>query len=264
MQWSLILFLALAEPAILPAQAPLPRPAQVQNSRAIQAQAWQIVTLANQARASAGVSPLQWDSALAAAAMKHCQLMAAEGPISHRYQGELELSERAGQAGAHFSLIEENVAIGPDPSTIHYQWMHSAGHRSNLLNADVDRVGVAVVASRGGLYAVADYAHAVPLLTQTQVETSIAGLLRARRVVLLPDATAARAACVLDQGSFHSLSGPQPRFIIRWQDADLAHLPQALIDRLASGNYRQTAVGSCPAQGLEDSFTAYRAAVLLY
>ena len=51
---------------------------------------------------------------------------------------------------------------------------------------------------------------------------------------------------------------------MRWQDADLTQLPQALAERLASGNYRQAAVGSCPAQITEGSFTAYRVAVLLY
>jgi hypothetical protein len=51
---------------------------------------------------------------------------------------------------------------------------------------------------------------------------------------------------------------------MRWQDADLTLLPQALLDRLATGKYRQAAVGSCPAQGLEGTFTAYRLAVLLY
>ena len=39
--------------------------------------------------------------------------------------------------------------------------MHSPGHRSNLLSPDVDHVGVAVVAARGVLYAVADYSRAV-------------------------------------------------------------------------------------------------------
>ena len=109
-----------------------------------------------------GAGPLQWDPALAEAARQHCLRMAAEGPISHRYGGEPDLTERAGQAGAHFSLIEENVAIGPSPAAIHDEWMHSPGHRTNLLNPQVDRVGMAVVASRGVLYAVADYAKAVP------------------------------------------------------------------------------------------------------
>ena len=55
-----------------------------------------------------------------------------------------------------------------------------------------------------------------------------------------------------------------PGFVMRWQSADLTVLPKALVDRLATGRYRRAAVGSCPAQGLEGSFTAYRLAVLLY
>ena len=51
---------------------------------------------------------------------------------------------------------------------------------------------------------------------------------------------------------------------MRWQAGDLTELPQALVDQLASGNYRQAAVGSCPAQVAEGSFTAYRVAVILY
>src|ERR1039457_1698952 len=106
--------------------------------------------------------------------------MAAEGPISHRYNGEPDLTSRAGQAGAHFSLIEENIAVGSYPATIHQRWMESPGHRSNLLNPQVDRVGIAVVAANGVIYAVADYARVVQVLNPTQVEAAIAALLRPR------------------------------------------------------------------------------------
>jgi hypothetical protein len=51
---------------------------------------------------------------------------------------------------------------------------------------------------------------------------------------------------------------------MRWQSADLDRLPQQLVDRLSSGNYHQASVGSCPAQGRQNSFSAYRLAVLLY
>ena len=44
----------------------------------------QIFALGNQARAQAGVAKLAWDPALAAAALQHCRMMAAEGPISHQ------------------------------------------------------------------------------------------------------------------------------------------------------------------------------------
>ena len=224
----------------------------------------QLLALANQARAQAGAGRLQWDPALAAAALYHCRRMAAEGPIAHRYGGEPDLSSRAGQAGAHFGLIEENVAIGPSAGMIHDEWMNSPGHRTNLLNPEVDRVGVAVVASRGVLYAVADYARGVESLSAAQIEAHVAALIRVSGVSILGDPALARAACARDEGVPRSSSGGQPGFVMRWQDSELAHLPQALADRLASGQYRRAAVGSCPAQEMEGSFTAYRVAVLLY
>ena len=252
--------MALWASAVL-GQTPPSRSSRVERSHAIQAEAWQIVLLANQARAAAGAAPLQWDPALATAARRHCLRMAAEGQISHRYGGEPDVRERAGRAGAHFSLIEENVAIGPTPASIHSAWMHSRDHRANLLSPDVDRVGVAVVAGRGGLYAVADYERAVPVLTQAQVEAAIGKLLRSSGMTLWGDSTEARAYCAKDRGA---KSGKHPGFQMLWQGADLSRLPRPLVDRIASGHYREVAVGSCAAQDLEGSFTAYRVAVLLY
>jgi hypothetical protein len=240
--------------------------------QALQPEAEQLLALANEARAAHGAGPLHWDPALALAARQHCLRMAAEGPISHRYGSELDLSERAGQAGARFSLIEENVAIGPDAARIHEEWMNSPGHRSNLLNPDVDSVGLALVASRGVLYAVADYTRGVAQLTPAQVEAMVANLVRVSGVTILHDPTYARAYCAGQRGADQANSPMKwqetglthPSFMMKWQDADLSHLPQALVDRLASGNYRQAAVGSCPAEGVQGSFSAYRAAVLLY
>ncbi len=152
--------------------------AAAQSRPAVEPGTVQLMALANEARAAAGAAPLRWDNALAEAARKHCLRMAAEGPIAHRYPGELDLSERAGLAGAHFDLVEENVAIGPTPVIIHDEWMHSMGHRENILNPEVDRVGIAVIASRGVLYATADYAHGVQALSQTEIEKHVAELIK--------------------------------------------------------------------------------------
>lgn len=242
----------------------MPLTAQIQSAPAMQSVAEQIFAYANQSRTEAGVGRLQWDPALAVAALYHCRRMALQGPIAHRYPGEPDLTERASQAGAHFGLIEENVAVGPSAATIHDEWMHSPGHRSNLLTPDVDRIGVAVIASRGVLYAVADYARDVPALTAPQVEARVADLIRASGIAILSNPVAARAACATSSGMPRSQTASQPGFIMRWQGSDLGRLPQALVDRLTSGNYRQAAIGSCPAQGAEGSFTSYRMAVLLY
>lgn len=228
----------------------------------LRADAEQIFALANQARATAGAGRLAWDPALAQAALAHCHRMATEGPIAHRYGGEASLSERAARAGARFSLIEENVAIGPSADAIHEEWMHSPGHRRNLLNPAVDHVGIAVVRARGVLYAVADYSRAVPDLTPAQVEARIGALIRPSGVAVLSDASVARAACRMDEGA--PPNGAQPQFLMRWQSGDLTTLPKQLASRLASGRYRAAAVGSCPAEGVEGSFSAYRIAVLLY
>ncbi len=224
----------------------------------------QLMALANASRAEAGLGRLAWDESLAAAARAHCLRMAAEGPIAHRYGGEDSLSDRAAKVGARFDLIEENVAVGPNPATIHQEWMQSPGHRANLLSPDVNRVGIAVVAVRGVLYATADYARSVEKLTQTQVEARVTQLIRVSGVQVRSNAAQARAACSLDHGLPTAQGGPQATFVVRWQDSDLGHLPGSLTEKLASGQYHLASVGSCPAQNVEGSFTAYRVAVLLY
>lgn len=224
----------------------------------------QLMALANQARAEAGAGALQWDESMAEAARAHCLRMAAEGPIAHRYGGEDDLSVRAGKAGARFDLIEENVAVGPNPLEIHDEWMHSPGHRSNLLNPEVNRVGIAVVAVRGVLYATADYARGVQALTQEQVEARVANLIQVSGMVILANHAEARAACAVDGGVPESRGELSPGFEMRWQDSELKQLPKPLVAKLASGQYRKAAVGSCSAQDVEGDFTAYRVAVLLY
>jgi uncharacterized protein YkwD len=223
----------------------------------------QIFALGNQARGQAGVASLAWDPALAAAALQHCRMMAAAGSISHQYRGEPDLSSRAAQAGAHFGLIEENVAAAPSGAAVHQAWMQSPGHRQNMLSPGVDHVGIAVVYAHGMLYAVADYSAMIENLSTVQVETRVAALLRASGVSILADPTMARAACVGDDGLRRS-RGARPAWMIRWQNSDLSQLPQDLVKQLASGNYRKAAIGSCPAQDGGGGFASYRVAVLLY
>jgi uncharacterized protein YkwD len=258
--------------ALVNALAVLPLIAQPQNAQYpqsssggpdLRAAAEQLFALANQSRAQTGAGPLQWDPALAEAALRHCRRMAMEGPISHRYGGELDVAGRAAQAGAHFSLIEENIAVGSYATQIHDGWMHSPGHRTNLLNPRVDHVGIAVVAAQGVFFAVADYEQAVPVLTPAQVEGKVASLIKMSGVPVRQETRDARAACRLDHGLPPTTDG-EPNFVMRWQGADLDHLPQELVDRLGTRDYRQAEVGSCPAQSAEGSFTVYRLAVLLY
>jgi hypothetical protein len=229
----------------------------------ISSAAQQLFLLGNQARIARGAKPLIWDPTLAAAAEMHCTRLAGESLLSHQYDGEADLSQRAGQAGSHFSLIEENIAQGDQPASIHQAWMNSPHHRENLLNPGVDRVGIAVIARGNMLYAVADFAHAVSVLTPEQVEATLSVLLEAAGVSAHGNSSGARIACAQDHGLPASLDNRHPEFIMRWQDAELSQLPPALIDRIASGRYHEAAVASCPAKSAENPFTVYRVAVLL-
>ena len=233
----------------------------------LESDAKQLLTLANRSRAADGAAPLKWDPALAAAALQHCLRMAQEGPISHQYPGEADLANRAGQAGAHFSVVEENIASGTsptDPLEIHQGWMHSPGHRANLLNREVDSVGIAVVIRHGITYSVADYSREVSALSQEEVEAAVSNLLHTKGLSIVRDRTAARTYCALPEGSKNSGFNNRPGYRMRWQNSDPAHLPSEFLHILDSGDYTHAEVGSCPPQGIKDDFTAYRVAVLLF
>lgn len=255
-----VLWVALSVQALL-AQTPGASNSQTSNAQVLPPQAEQLFALANQTRATQGLGTLAWDPALAAAALQHCKRMVTEGPISHRYGGEPDLTSRAGQAGAHFSLIEENIAVGANPANIHNAWMNSPGHRANLLSPDIDRVGIAVMQSGEVIFAVADYSRGVQALTQAQVEAHFADMLKARGLTIVKDESQARAYCA-SSGRFTGADAPG--FLMRWQNPDISQLPQGLAARVASGDYHRAAVGSCPAQDVEGAFTIYRVAVLLY
>ena len=114
----------------------------------------------NQARPAQGLTPLRWDESLATAARRHAKVMAERGSAQHGFEGEPSLSARVKQAGAHFSWLSENVIQGPSTEFIHVQFMKSPPHRANILDRDIDSIGIGVVEQRGQLFAVEDLSQA--------------------------------------------------------------------------------------------------------
>jgi uncharacterized protein YkwD len=96
----------------------------------------------NSFRAKHGRAPLQYDASLAGLAYAHAADMARRGRLDH-----------AGFARERATLgaRAENVAYGcaDEPCTI-LQWSRSAGHRANMLRADVTSYGLASVAAASG------------------------------------------------------------------------------------------------------------------
>jgi hypothetical protein len=182
--------------------------------------------------------------------------------LSHQLPGEPDLPTRAGQAGAHFRAIAENVAMGDGAEGVQKEWMKSPPHRANILDPKLDHAGVGVVEHAGYWYAAVVFDSQVADAGPDQVEQKIAALLRQHSIDPSRPPDAARKDCAVDSGD---VSGSHALFVMRWDASDLTRLPDALEQRLGSGRYKTASVGAC--SGQQDSgqgFTTYHIAVLLY
>jgi uncharacterized protein YkwD len=218
-----------------------------------------LLDAANRERAAAGLHALKWNDALAAAARQHAQLMARENALSHQLPGEPPLDQRAAQAGAKYAMLAENVAIGPDPEEIHDGWMHSPGHRRNILNADLTAIGIGTTRGTGGLFAVQDFSREVADLSLAQQEEKVVSLLKGTDLIVVDVTEDARKTCGMD----HGYAGDSVLYVVRFEVTDLGKLPDELLHKIKSRSYRKGAVGACQG-GDVGGFTRYRIAVLLY
>ena len=223
-----------------------------------------LLTQANQDRAERNLSELRADPLLTQAALFHAHQMAEHADISHGFPGEPDLSLRGASAGLHFSLITENVAEAGDPAVIHELWMHSPGHRANLLDPEVNVIGIAVVTRNNAVYAVEDFATTVDSLSLDDQEATVANLLLTSGLQVQSRGQAtvesARQTCSMPAGY---AGARQPWYIMRYTASRLDTLPRQLQTRLATGKYHQAAVGACAASGSR-TFSSYNIAVLLY
>jgi uncharacterized protein YkwD len=134
-----------------------PLSAAQQNASSVERQLFQA---ANRERQNQGLPALRWDENLANAARNHAQEMAKRSTTSHQFPGEPSLPSRARQAGAHYSWLAENVDQGPSAMFIHSQFMNSPEHRANILDKDMDSIGIGVVGRGGQWFAVEDISKA--------------------------------------------------------------------------------------------------------
>src|SRR6266403_1822012 len=118
----------------------------------------------NHERAARGLALLKWEEGLARAARKHAARMAEQDLLEHQVPGEADLATRAREEGVSFSHITENIGMGASADKFHDGWMHSPGHRANILDAVSDSVGIAVVEGGEQVFAVEDFARVVTLL----------------------------------------------------------------------------------------------------
>lgn len=220
-----------------------------------------LLQLANQSRAQHNLPPLRWDSSLASAARAHLQwVIRNPGELLHQYAGEPDLITRGSHAGARFGTISENIAAhGDTPASLHQIWMTTPTHRANLLDPNLNVVGIAVIENQGLLFAVEDFAHDVPALTPDAIEHQVAKLLQARGFPPAPSNQDARKTCTMAEGQ-----AGVPKLVIQWDGSDISRLPDAVVQQLDKTKYSSAAVGACPSNQSNQQFTTYHIAVLLY
>ncbi len=217
-----------------------------------------LLDAANRERAATGARPLLWDAALAVAARRHAEIVVNNTLLSHQYPGEAPLSERASRAGAKFSMVAENIAMGTNPETIHNGWMHSPGHRKNILNPELTSVGIVMMKGSGGLFAVQDFSRVVEILSLGQQEEQVVSLVKAAGVAEASATESARKTCAMEQG----FVGERVSYIFHFESADLSQLPDGVVQKIKGGKYRVASVGACQSDA-RNGFTQYKIAVLL-
>jgi uncharacterized protein YkwD len=136
----------VVEEAPAPPPAPAPAPAAVPANLGAEDQ---VLALVNVQRAAAGCGALSGDAALASVARAHSADMRDRGFFSHTNPDGLDPFARAAAAG--LDARAENIAYGqPDPASVMDAWMNSPGHRANILDCSLTRLGVGMAEGAGG------------------------------------------------------------------------------------------------------------------
>jgi uncharacterized protein YkwD len=112
-----------------------------------------VIVLTNEHRRAAGCGDLAWNGALATAAQRHADDMAANNYFSHNSRNGATFAARIRAAGYRYRLAAENIAAGQQsPEEVVATWMDSPGHRANILNCRLRHVGIGFAENGGSAY----------------------------------------------------------------------------------------------------------------
>jgi uncharacterized protein YkwD len=109
----------------------------------------EVLARVNEARKKAGMAPLRSNARLDQAAQHHAEDMLARGYFAHESPEGKTVRERARAAGYDWRNIGENVAEGQfSVDEVMDTWLHSPGHRGNLLDPEFKELGVGLALGR--------------------------------------------------------------------------------------------------------------------
>jgi uncharacterized protein YkwD len=236
---------------VLPARQPSPN----NTSYDVEAER-QLLILANQARAQAGVGPLQMDEGLTRAARAHAVEMAEQQQLSHQFAGESALSQRlAANCALHLDQAGENVAYAGSAQQAQESLMHSPPHRENLLNPAYNVAGFGVVRVGLSLYVAQDFGHSLPNYSPRQASGLVSGsIARMRRDYNLPplqwkDSDAAQdAACSMARTDSLKPVAVRGSYILRYTTEQPEMLPAQAARAIEDRGVHTFSVGTCYAR----------------
>lgn len=105
------------------------------------AYAARVIELVNEERAKEGLSALKSDEKAAAAAQVRAEEILVS--FSHTRPDGRECFTALDEAGAAYRAAGENIAMGQrTPEEVVEDWMHSKGHRENILGGEYKAIGV--------------------------------------------------------------------------------------------------------------------------
>lgn len=117
----------------------------------------QVLTLVNQERGKVGCKPVTADHQLDGLARNFSEEMASDDFFGHTTPGGDTPWDRAHRAGIT-GLGGENIARGQtDARAVMDTWMHSPGHKANILNCQYHTLGVGVHFGPGGPWWTQDF-----------------------------------------------------------------------------------------------------------
>ena len=216
----------------------------------------QLIILANQARAQAGVGPLQLDEGLTRAARAHAAEMAERQQLSHQFAGEPALAQRlAANCALHLDRAGENVGYAGSADQAHESLMHSPPHRENLLNPAYNVAGFGVVRIGLLLYVAQDFGHSLPNYSPRQASGLVSGsIARMRRDASLPplqwkDSDAAQdAACSMARTDSLKPAAVRGSYILRYTTEQPEMLPAQAARAIEDRTVHTFSVGTCYAR----------------
>ncbi len=104
-----------------------------------------VLDLVNAERARHGCPPLQLNPQLVRAAERQSRQMATQDFFSHNDPDGTTPSQRVKATGYVFQMIGENIEAGTDNAEQAVDvWMHSPGHRANILTCAFRETGIAI------------------------------------------------------------------------------------------------------------------------